>query len=146
MREATLKDLLKLQQEHKKARNIAYTDLKKPQEYLVSSDISNEEASLLFNLRSRTIRTFKDNFKILQNNKTKCELCQNENDTQEHALRCHVIRKHVKIDVDLTYEDLFANVARQKKIATLYKRILEVRAGLLGEEPTAHRGYLTPDH
>ena len=139
VREATLRDLLKLQQEHKKARQIIYTDLKKPQEYLISPEISNEEATLLFNLRCRSVRTFKENFKALHSNKTQCGLCQKEKDTQEHALECPVIQNHVKVEDDIVYEDLVANVTRQKRIAALYRRIVEVRERLLGEE-TMHTG------
>ena len=50
-----------------------------------------------------------------------------------------MIQNHVKVEDDIVYEDLVANVTRQKRIAALYRRIVEVRERLLGEE-TMHTG------
>ena len=145
VREAAYVKLLKMQQQHKKVKGIKYTDLKGPQEYLVNPKFNNEEVSLLFNLRCRTVKSFKQNFRIMNNDKTICELCKTSDDTQEHAINCTVIRKHVKVESETSYDDIFASIDKQMHITSIYSKILEVREMLLGEEQVAYRG-TPPDH
>ena len=145
VREAAFVKLLKMQQEHNKVKGIKYTDLKSPQEYLINPKFNNDQVSLLFNLRCRTVKSFKQNFRIMNNNKTTCELCKTHDDTQEHAISCSVIRELVKVESETNYEDIFASFDKQMEITSLYSDILEIRERLIGEEQVAYRG-TPPDH
>ena len=136
VREAVFAKLIRMQQTHAKVKDIKYSDIKKPQEYLTCQKLNNNECSLLFNLRCHTVKSFKHNFRILHNNQTQCELCKGDEDSQEHALSCPVITQHVEVQGDIEYADLYASTDKQQRITSLYGEILEVRARLLEEQAT----------
>ena len=66
VREATFRKLEELKKSHTKVEDNVYQNLKKPQEYILSEQITNEETELLFALRSRTVRGIRENFPYLQ--------------------------------------------------------------------------------
>ena len=51
-----------------------------------------------------------------------------------------MIRKHVKVESETSYDDIFASIDKQMHITSIYSKILEVREMLLGEEQVAYRG------
>ena len=63
VRKAALEELKNLQENSSKVKNIPYEELKKPQAYLTSSSFSNEECSILFNLRAKCINGIRTHFK-----------------------------------------------------------------------------------
>ena len=76
---------LKQQQEgHSKISHICYNNLK-AQEYLKSPMFNNHEAFLLFSLRSRNSKLFKENFPYLADQVCPMNDCP-ELDTQEHLM------------------------------------------------------------
>ena len=92
-REAAFKELRNKQKEHSKVKSINYESLEK-QEYLSSALFSNEEVSILSNLRSHTTRGIRKNFRNMYKDNLNCPLkCWSDGsppfeDTQEHLLHC----------------------------------------------------------
>ena len=67
-RKAVLKELKDLQDSHGKVKHILFSNLNNPQEYLTSGMLTNDQSSLLFNLRCQTVNGFKDNFHGMYSN------------------------------------------------------------------------------
>ena len=148
IRKAALTELQRMQKLHTKTKDIQYAQLLEPQGYLTNPIFQNDESSLLFNLRNKTVKTFKCNFKTMNGDDLQCNLCRRHLDTQENALRCPVVLKCVKVEEGIEYEDLFSNITSQKKVTELYSRILKLREQVWEheEEQAAYRGYDIPDH
>ena len=104
---------------HDKVREIVHQNLNKPQQYLTSMIFSNSQKSILFNLRSKCEKSFKDNFHKMYDNTT-C-LCKKDQDSQEHALVCDQVIKHLSKEdkvtlADVKYSDIFSDLHSQHRI------------------------------
>ena len=80
---------------HTKVQNITYDGLRRPQQYLTSPKFDNDMCSLLFNLRVKSVNSFRDNFHTMYGKAPVCRLCYISQDSQEHALSCKVIIEHL---------------------------------------------------
>ena len=140
VRKCALEKLNKMKENHSKIKHIKHEHLNKPQDYITSNKLNNKQTSLIFNLRSRCINTFKKNFAIMYKGDQNCPLCENETDTQEHALQCHIVMKHMSTEDKIRmrkveYNHLFGTTEEQAKLATVYESILSIRERLLEESP-----------
>ena len=131
IKEAAFKQLKERQQTHSKVKFIIYEKLE-IQEYMKSPKFSNEEVNLLHKLRSRTTDC-KENFKqkYIHSNLL-CDLCKNENENQQHIMKCSVILNEFKsnsLSIDkIEYEDIFSkNISKQKEITALYSHLFDTR-------------------
>ena len=113
----------------------------KTQEYLTSPLFNDEEASILFSLRSRYVDC-KINFK----NKYKeddllCPLCMKEDDDQKHMLNCEVLNTHFSssdvVDDKIVYEDIFDVAKKQKRVTGIFKALIEIRKQLEANPSTS---------
>jgi exonuclease III len=139
VRKKALNELTKTQSNHKKVKHIKYEALQKPQEYLRSSKFNNAQCSLLFNLRSQSVKGIRGNFSRLYKGEIQCPFeCPQAKDTQEHIIICGPIiaklnrRQKLKLE-NTKYSDLFGSVEEQYKITTLYKTLLQIRQRLLDQ-------------
>ena len=117
IKEAAHKHLVAKQQTHSKIRYIEFKELR-IQPYLQSPLFSDEEANLLFALRSRTHEMFKANFRNMYGNVVWCPLkCTGESDvkeedTQQHLLNCETLGNLVHTDEvangNVKYSDIFS--------------------------------------
>ena len=98
IREATFLELKILQESHQKGSLMHHEDLNSPQNYLVTNKLTNKEISLLFNLRCQSVRGIRENFHRQYYGDLNCPLCHSNVDSQEHALKCSVLMKHIDID------------------------------------------------
>ena len=131
VRKAAFEELENMKNSHEKVKENKYKNLKRPQEYMVSSMLTNEEVSLLFALRSRTVREIKENFPYLQQNGTMCPLCGICGDSQEHLLECRMLgaaADHVE------YSDMYRGVESQKAFVKEFFRRVEQRKRLIADE------------
>ena len=133
VRSTALEILQTMQQKHSKVKEIEYTQLSAPQEYLDSNTFTNEECSLMFNLRCRTVEGFKDNFHGMSGDGTKCDLCEISNDSQEHLMECPVLEQHMRWDHTIQYDYIFGNREQQRLFIRLYSTLLAAREELLEE-------------
>ena len=61
-----------------------------------------------------------------------CPLCGKNIDSQEHALECHVVNKHLESEdlnilSQVRYDDIFGTIDRQVKITKLFQKIIKIR-------------------
>ena len=130
----TFENLKNVQKTHSKIKDIQYDKFKK-QEYLTNKMFSYEEASMLFALRSRTVKEIKCNMKSFSQNDKMCPLCLKTEDTQEHCMECPKL-KHLqnKSDNQIQYNHIFSKSEQEQKAVTnLFLRILETRQSLIQE-------------
>ena len=96
---------------------------------------SYEEASMLFALRSRTVKDIKCNMKSFSQNDKMCPLCLKTEDTQEHCMECPKL-KHLqnKSNNQIQYNHIFSKSEQEQKAVTnLFLRIFETRQSLIQE-------------
>ena len=122
-----------MKSKHSKVQNIKYTELTE-QHYLKSILFSNEDANLLFSLRTKTSKYFKSNFPNMEKSCLHCPLrCWGVDevpilDTQEHILLCKRLSNLKSSEVTtekVEYSFLFGEIKKQKEIVTLIKLLLE---------------------
>ena len=138
IKQAAFSYLKDKQQQHSKVRHIQYDELQ-TQEYMTSAIFTNEDVQLLHALRSRSTEC-KANYKqkYIHSN-IKCDLCKNEDETQQHILECKEIREAYKSDDvakdKVNYENLFCkDVNKQKEITTLFKHLFNERERLIQKQ------------
>ena len=137
IKSAAFKYLTQLQASHSKVSKIEYKNLE-IQKYMVSPVFLNEEVSMLHALRSRTTEC-KENFKQkYMHSDLLCLLCQNENEDQQHLLKCSILKTKFKSEQlmvnKVNYENIFsADVNKQKEIAALYLELFKLRNTLIDE-------------
>ena len=67
-----------------------------------------------------------------------CQLCFEEDENQQHLLKCKKLNKIFKsqeiLIEDIEYNDIFKDIKKQKVIVSLFKELLEVRNYILNHE------------
>ena len=120
--------------------DIIYEEFSK-QEYLTNYRFSNDEASLLLALRTRTVRGVKGNFPSMYREDKACPLqCQEPEaeDSQEHIQLCPVLLANLsRQDEDtawrVTYCNIYGTVEEQKESVSIFSVLLDTRERLLKE-------------
>ena len=141
VKNATFNQLKALQNTHSKVREIKYEALG-IQQYMLSSEFSNKEVSLLINLRSYSVRGIRMNFSSWCKSNLGCPLgCRMEDsreiqDDQEHLLQCKPILEKLTLEElyninNLSYKDISKDVKHQKQSVKLFSKALEIRKQLL---------------
>ena len=135
MRETALRDLLELKESHSKVSHNIYNGLQKPTQYLLNRKISYRQASILFALRSRTLRGITNNFKKMYPDNTLCWICERAEDSQEHVLSCNVLLDILPLQNPIQYEHINGTEEQQVQFIQTFDRYLELR-GELQENPS----------
>ena len=138
------KNLKQSQQSHSKVREICYKTFV-IQDYMITHKMNNHKVTLLFALRSKTVKNVKANTKSIYLN-LNCELCDTDIDNQEHCLKCPKISSNIDI-VNVQYEDIFSdNIDKQVAVTQAFSKILEEREQLLefAANPPVATGPCTP--
>ena len=116
----TFQDMEKIKISHTKVKYVKHENIKM-QKYLQANSckITQEEAQLIFKLRSRTINV-KRNLKGMYDN-LDCTACGTEEETQEHVLKCKELNKN-RENNNIEYEKLFNGTVNDKlMIAKAFK-------------------------
>ena len=111
---------------HSKVKELKHENLG-IQKYLKHSNmkITIEERQMIFKLRSE-VSNVKMNCKGMYEN-LKCEACNEENETQEHLIKCKILNKNEKQDVE--YNKIkHGNVRDMTEIAKKFMKVLDIRA------------------
>ena len=138
IKNAAFKYLTKKQESHSKINIIKYSKLE-TQKYMISPIFSNEEVNQLHALRAKTTNckmNFKNRFKIED---LLCNLCESEDQDQEHLLQCSVVIRKLKSShvtkQKIEYEDIYSdNVNKQKEVTSLFVEIFNIKNKLETEE------------
>ena len=97
---------------HKKVAHISHKKLEL-QDYLKPTNMSVDEPKFMFLARTRML-DIKANFKQKYENQD-CIACKDEQETQEHFLKCNVLNDQNSVIQDIpVYEDLFGDILDKK--------------------------------
>ena len=125
LREHMFSELKKEQSEHSKISIIKYPTYEM-QSYLKTHMMNNQEVSLLFGLRSKTVKDFKANFPF--HSDKKCPMCGKEEDTQDHCLKCEITYPLDTRDSDIMYSDIYSeDILKQAAVTKLFSTLLQRR-------------------
>ena len=113
-----------------------YLDLEKPQAYLTSELFSNQQCSIIFALKSKTLRGVKSNFKTMNPENYLCSLCERYPDTQQHIGQCQVLQDICPLSSPIDYSGLYGSVEEQKDFIEKYEKYLVLRDELLMNDPS----------
>ena len=136
IKKAAFKHLNKLKNQHSKVKNISYTELAL-QPYFKSNTITNEEAKLLFGLRTKTVKGIKANFAQMNINCLHCPLKfwekdeAPEIDTQEHLLKCKKLADQIEKTGIIEYSHIYSDLVKQKEAIVVFKSKLAEREAVL---------------
>ena len=129
------KYLNKLRENKKKGKEIEYVELKM-QNYLQpnTTDITNKEAKLLFQIRSRMLN-IKMNMKSKYKDNLKCEICEKEDESQEHMLECTELVKGNDIIMYIPeYGEIFEeDIDDQLYVSRLINQNMKIRQVIINE-------------
>ena len=75
-------------------------------EYFSNNLLSNDETKFLFTLRTKMLDV-KANYGHFYGNEKSCPLCDEE-DTQEHILKCHMLNKHELVTLVANHSDIYS--------------------------------------
>ena len=132
IRKAAFEELEEIRSSHSKVSQNKYSGLNRPQEYLRDRSITSKQSSLLFSLRSKTIRGIKENWSFMGQENTLCPLCERHQDSQSHVLNCPVmIRIKPKMNNHVRYEHINGSLEEQIQLVQEYEKYLELRDILL---------------
>ena len=118
----------------------------KPQGYIVEKNITNTQVSILFALRSHSIRGIRTNFQHLYSHNTLCPICERSIDTQEHLIQCKVLLDILPLTENISYSDLQGSTQRQVEFVRIYEQYLTLRDEILEDTasevclPVLHTG------
>ena len=131
VRSKAFEDLQLLKEGHSKVRDNVYLGLKCPQAYLTNKSVTTQECSVIFGLKSKTLRGIKNNFKTQFSDNTLCPICERCVDSQEHVGCCSVLLDIKPQETAIIYNHIYGSVQQQKEVARQYILYLQLRDELL---------------
>ena len=93
--------------------------------------LTNHEVSLLFGLRSRTLRSIKNNFGLMLNCSKGCLIIEN----QEHWLECQGTNANINTHVKYSY--FYGSLQQHIEIVQLFVRLEEEREEQTQDAPSS---------
>ena len=122
-KEKAFKDLIELKNSHEKVKELNYEKLEM-QSYLKSNLFYQDEAKLIFKLRSNMIKV-KQNFSRMYKNNMNCRICDDDTEDQKHLLSCVGLKKEDEIVHNEKYSFMFSKRNEEiKEIAIIFKEKL----------------------
>ena len=148
-REAAFVYLQSLKESHDKVMINEYMDMKSPQSYITSRSLTNTEKSILFALRSQSIRGIKMNFPNMYSENSLCPMCERSPDTQQHLPVCTVLTNILPNKKHMDYTHINGSLEEQRDYVQVYKCYLELRDELIESSDSAclpglHTGPMRP--
>ena len=140
---------MQLQEGHSKVRDNHYSDFKNIQPYFKNRNLSNRQTSLMFSLRSKTVRNIKTNFQHMYSS-VLCPLCETQQDTQEHLIVCEVLQNILPLSAHIEYGHINGNPEQQTEFLQVYEKYLKIRdklldlSGLASSLPGLYTGPVRP--
>ena len=133
VRNAAFKKLQALKESHTKVEHNQYDNLNHPQGYLTSETITNQQCSILFALRSHSLRGIRENFKKMYLQNTLCPLCERFSDSQLHILQCLVLKDIRPMVENVEYNHIYGTTQQQEQLVKVYEIYLGIRDELLDD-------------
>ena len=133
VKEESLKNLEKMKKAHSKVKEIEHKKLEMQTYFLPNQNkISQEEIKIIFKMRCREMKV-KMNLKGAYDT-FECEVCQDEDETQEHVYNCKEIWKLKEYDNENIpeYEKiLHGSVKEQIAVAIIFEENMKIKENLL---------------
>ena len=104
-----------------------------PQGYITSESMTNRQISILFALRSHSLRGIRENFKKMYLENTLCPICERFSDSQYHTLRCQVLLDIRPLEEDVNYDHIYGTTQQQEQLVKVYEIYLGLRDELLDD-------------
>ena len=141
VREKVFDELITLQKKHDKVKNIIFSDMNEPQDYLRSALFTKKLRKTLFNLRCQSVKGIKKNFHNFYKSDIECPLnCDSASiDSQEHIFHCPIIvalldNNQIESLSGVQYEDLFKDVNKQLEATQVFHTHMRIRDKRLEKE------------
>ena len=101
------------------------------QDYLQNNILTTKQKKLLFSLRTRSVDV-KTNYKSIYTFNMQCRLCEKDEDSERHYLKCDKISNKIDPSIDLNqakYENIFSsNIEEQINITRIFDQIFKIRS------------------
>ena len=131
IKNAAFSYLLELQQSHSKYRDVKHTTLKM-QPYMCDQTMSPEDISLLFALRTKSVRNIRADFNKMFNSDL-CPLCKRHVDTIPALFECEELQAVPRSGAQ--YCDIFSpSVDIQREAVDQFRSLLQARDRILDYE------------
>ena len=131
VRKAAFAHLLDLQQGHSKYKTVEHTSLKM-QSYLNDHTMSPDDISLLFAMRTRTVRTIRSDFGNMYGSNM-CPLCNQHVDTIPALMNCQELLVVPRIGAQ--HQDIFSpSVDIQRGAVLQFRALMQARERILDYE------------
>ena len=140
VKKEAFKHLSKLKSQHSKVKNVSYSELAL-QSYFNSNEFTNEEAKLLFGLRTKTVKGIKANFPHMNLKCLHCPLkCWKKDedpeiDSQEHILKCKKLSYQKEKGGGIEYTFIYSDLKKQKEAINVFKALLLEREMFITSTP-----------
>ena len=132
-RSTAFDELEALKDSHSKVELNKYINMNNPQGYITSESMTNKQISILFALRSHSLRGIKENFKKMYLENTLCPICERFSDSQYHTLKCQVPLHIRPLEEDVDYNPIYGTTQQQEQLVKVYKIYLGLRDELLDD-------------
>ena len=143
VKKAAFTHLLEAQQEHSKYRDAKHTALKM-QSYLCDSTMSQEDISLLFAMRTKSVRTIRSDFRQMYDSDM-CPLCGKHVDTIPALMECEELLAVPRTEAQ--HSDIFSpSVDIQRTAVLQFRALVQARERILDweeeeeEDQSSNRG------
>ena len=135
VRQTAFNELEALKESHSKVLQNKYDGLNNPQDYIKCKTMSSNQCSILFALRSKTVRDISENWKYMGKENTLCPICERKSDTQSHILNCEVMLSiKPQLNKDIQYEHINGSLDQQIQLVQEYEKYLNLRQTLLEDQ------------
>ena len=102
--------------------HMCYSTFKVQEYFKKKHKMKNHEVSLMFALCSRSAQSFTAN--SLFNSEKMCLICEKENNSQEHCLKCEITYPISTRNIEIQYSDIFSgDLTKQAAIAELFATV-----------------------
>ena len=132
-RSTAFDELEALKDSHSKVELNKYTNMNNPQGYITSKSMTKRQISILFALRSHSLRGIKENFKKMYLENTLCPICERFSDSQYHLLKCKVLLDIRPLEEDVDYKHIYGTTQQQELLIRVYESYLGLRDELLDD-------------
>ena len=121
VRDKVFDTLKEIQSTHTKIRDVCYKEFK-IQDYMRSHTLNNHEVSLLFSIRSRTVKNVANNF----GQKMMCAFGCRVMEDQEHIFDCTYLKNGTNTSEVITlYSDIYGSLYQQVNVVKKFDKMLE---------------------
>ena len=134
VRAAACKNLQQIKEKHSKMNGLEYNKLEL-QKYMQSPLFTCEATTMLFALRTRTVRGIREDFGKMFGDKY-CPLKCGDIDTLKNVLTCKVLQTHLKSQSvavnQVKYEDVFSpDISKKEEVTEVFIHLINIRESLL---------------